>query len=173
MAASALPTIVDKFRTKQIRVLFPLHRENLTSYFSPILGQYAIKNSEFINVFLSMFNDFTNNRFKDSLNIDNADENGLYPNMELYIPLIVNIYKGGKFSLIIALPSLGFLYSKCFKKRRRYYKRFIDRSLLILRNYKKLVGFSIFKTNSFNLMGAPLIERSLYKNIRNSIHQTR
>jgi len=103
---------MDKQRQKQIRVLFPLHKESLTSYFSPILGQYAIKNSEFIQNFVLQFHLSTNNSFKELFNIENIEEKGLYGE-ELLIPLLVTIYKGGKFSLLINLPSIGFFLKSC------------------------------------------------------------
>lgn len=137
---------VDKLKLKTIRVMFPLHREGLTSFLSPILGQYAIKNSEFISDFVAKFNLFTKNSFKEQLNIESADSGGALYSETLFIPLLVKIYKGGKFDITVNQPALGFLYSNTFKKKRRFYRNlFNGRKLQGFRNYKKLIQLTTFK----------------------------
>jgi hypothetical protein len=139
---------IDKLKLKTIRVLFPLHREGLTSYLSPILGQYAIKNAEFINDFIVRFNIFTKNSFKEQLNTEAAEAGGALYDEILFVPLLVSIYKGGKFNIVVNPPALGFLYSYAFKKRRRFYRNLFNNSsrrLSGLRNYKKLLQLSTFR----------------------------
>lgn len=116
-------TPFDKLKLKQVRVLFPLSKENLSSYFSPILGQYAIKNTEFIAAFIKQFHERTSNIFLLAFNSEPSEERGLYDNEELVVPLLLNIYKGGKFTILVGALSAGFLFSTCFKKRKRLYRR--------------------------------------------------
>jgi hypothetical protein len=170
---------IDKARLKRVRVLFPLHREGLTSYFSPILGQYAIKNTEFLATFVKQFHLVTHDIFKATFNEDAVEERGLCSD-ELIVPIIVDVFKAGKFSLTILTPSVGFLFSLCFKKRRRIY-RHLNKKLKALRNYKKVFQLAMFKryTNVFVTSktlfasNATLfsINASTYNEVRNSIHQ--
>jgi len=118
-----MPTLLDKNRLKTVRLLFPLHRESLSSYLSPILGQYAIKNTDFITEFVKNFHIQTNNAFKDIITLDSLEAGGSLYDETLFVPVYLNVYKGGKFSMQINKPSLGFLFSNTFRRRRRIYKR--------------------------------------------------
>lgn len=115
--------LLDKNRVKTVRLFFPLHRESLASYLSPILGQYAIKNTDFISEFVKKFNIVTDNVFKDLISLESAEAGGSLYDEILFVPVYLDVYKGGKFNMEIKNPSLGFLFSNMFKKRRRIYKR--------------------------------------------------
>lgn len=110
----------DKSTIRSVRTVFPLNRPGLTTYFSPILGQFAIKNTDFINEFITKYHIVTRNAFKDVFE-EGSEETGFYDE-ELMIPVNIIVYKAGKFNLQVDLPALGFLYSTYFNKRRRIYK---------------------------------------------------
>ncbi len=167
---------VDKLKLKTIRVAFPLHRDALSAYFSPILGQYAIKNTDFIQEFIISFHKATSERFKGLLNVENLETGGSLYTEELFVPVILNIYKGGKFTLKVNTPALGFLYSIGFKKRRRFYRRLLNLEYQVLRNYKKLlqvISLKILDNYSPLTLKSPLFTTLLneYKDIRNAYHQ--
>jgi hypothetical protein len=171
---------IDKLELKTIRILFPLHRDALTAYLSPILGQYAIKNNEFIAAFIENFHVVTQGVFKSVLNVEGAEAGGSLYNEEVAIPLIVHIYKGGKFIMEVNTPTIGFLFSTCFKKRRRFYRYLINKKLAGLRNYKKLIQISFFKldgrakknTDIFNTPISNILLKQ-YTGVRNALHQRR
>jgi len=178
---------IDKLRLKTIRVLFPLHREALAAYLSPILGQYAIKNNDFISEFIANFHIVTNDSFRGLLNVEGAEAGSSLYNEQVLVPLILHIYKGGKFIIKINRPAVGFLFSTCFKKRRRFYRSVAHSGDLIgFRNYKKLVQISFFKLPllveddnkndvkkiaSNNIFFSNLCKQ--YKETRNALHQRR
>lgn len=162
---------LDKAKLKTIRLLFPLHREGLSSYLSPILGQYAIKNADFINDFITAFTKYTDDSFANLINVDSLETGGVLYDETLFVPLLLNVYRGGKFSIKVTLPALGFLFSSSFKKRRRIYKRLLRGEVSLLRNYKKLFQITIFKMSKVATNNnTEILEH--YKQVRNALYQT-
>lgn len=121
--------ILNKNQTKNVSVMFPAHRENLTSYLSPILGQYGIKNSDFIATFVPNFHNVTNNSFLLDSNTENIEAEGLINYYDLFVPCRLIILKGGQFLIEPQFPHVGSVVRVSYKKRR--YKR---RKLKLLRN---------------------------------------
>lgn len=164
-----LALIPDKNQIKKIFVMFPLHRQGLTSYLSPILGQYGIRNGDFITAATVDFHKLTNNSFLNDFNNEDVEAQGLL-NYELSIPISLKIYKGGKYELNSLLPHVGFLYRAALKKRRIKRKK-----MKLYRNWKKFYLLSIysltceFNNNNFN--DKMLFQR--YLNVRNSLHRKR
>lgn len=170
---ATIPPLSDKIKLKVIKMLFPLHKENLTAYLSPILGQYMIKNSEFLAQFLSDFHKATNSIFIDSLTPQKVELGGSLYVDQLFIPARVTVYRAGKFKIVISFPELGFLFSGFFIKRRAIYKRVVRGQLELLRNYKKLFQITIFK--SFGTLEAGLkaeIAKKKYAQVRSALFQT-
>lgn len=131
------PILYDKLRIKKVLIVVPLHREGLTSFLSPLLGQYGIRNVDFVTTFASTFNAKTLNIFSSDIVIDDL-EAGLSDEL-LSIPVYLSIYKNGKYTLDTGYPAAGSLFNMLFKKRRRFY-----RGKTLYRNFKKLFQLSTF-----------------------------
>lgn len=165
----------DYLMIKRVKILFPLHRGALTSYFSPILGQYAIKNSEFIIKFIEDFHSISNNLFKSEFSAESTEDEGFYSE-ELLIPLHLLVYKGGKFGLQIKSPTTGFLLSITSKKRRRIYKR-RQGNITLLRNYKRIFQLVVMRSINAVVLSNRAgnydfsVTLPQYKNIRNTLYQ--
>lgn len=144
-------TFSKKAKIKELLILLPLDRENLTSFLSPILGQFGIKNPDFINAFISEFNKISNNVFAEDFKESLQEPNSSLLDLDLIVPVSVIVFRGGKFELFIKPPTVGFLftvdYAKFRKRRRRYtnllyvYKVAVMKSVSnsvseILSNYK-------------------------------------
>ena len=158
---SEINNTIDKSRIKQVLILIPLHRENLTSYLSPVLGQYGIRNSDFVKEFIKEFNFLTNSKFVSFLS-DFDDPDKSLSEETLTIPVYLNVYKNGKYKLTVGYSFIGSLFRTLFKKR-RYYK--VGK---FYRNYKKIFQLTVFYTvlkNQFSKL------EDVYKSIRNSIHR--
>lgn len=168
----------DKNQIKNVSIMFPLHRENLTSYLSPILGQYGIKNSDFINTFVVNFHKNTNNVFVDDFNKEDLEIRGLLDYFELFIPVNLIVFKGGQYLLDPILPHVGSVYRVSFKKRRIRRRRF-----KLLRNWKKILQFSLFsfqlKNTEFTKIDNTLIPNLIssakknYLQVRNTLFRKR
>lgn len=166
--------VLNKTRQKQVLILLPLARENLTSYLSPLLGQYGIRNNEFLENFYTKFNVLTNDIFAQDINIENV-EVGLSEE-EIIIPVNLDVYKAGKYDFSVIYPHVGTLFRSYCKKKRRFYKRYF-----FYRNYKRLLQLSVFKHFVFkfsfesinlneNFMTTKALENT-YTVIRNSLHR--
>lgn len=165
----------NKNKIKVVTIMFPLHRENLTSYLSPILGQYGIKNSDFINMFVSAFHEKTKNIFLDDFNTEDVESDGLLE-YELFIPSTLTVFKNNKYFLETQFPTVGSIYGTTFKKRRIKRRRF-----KLLRNWKKTLQLALFA--SYKLFKQPEVYRkeflkeldlkSDYLRVRNSLYKKR
>ena len=91
---------------KNLTLLIPLNQETLTSYLSPILGQFNIKNNEFLLQFISDFNNFTNFIFKEHFSDFLTNKSKILANLDLIIPLNLVIFFNNKYQIIFKLPSV-------------------------------------------------------------------
>lgn len=163
--------ITDKNQIKQVFVMFPLHRQGLTSYLSPILGQYGIRNSDFITTAVADFHKLTNNTLLDDFNTEDVETQGLI-NYELSIPILLKVYKAGKYSINAFLPHVGSLYRAALKKRRVKRKK-----MKLYRSWKKFYQLSIYSTKK-EISSTTFLENSNFLNqkylsVRNSLHRKR
>ena len=156
--------------------MLPLHREGLTSYLSPLLGQYGIKNIEFVTNFVAAFNEKTQSMYSGDIMVDDL-ELGLSDEV-LFIPIALTVYKNGKYIIETGYPSVGSIYQTTSKKKRRFY-----RYKNFYRNYKKLLQLTSFTMyvniamqnelkflygqNAFNSSAF----RLTYAEVRNSLHR--
>lgn len=114
----------EKNILRKLLIILPLNQEGLTSYLSPILGQFNIKSELFLKQFVIEFNRFTNdifiNYFDDFLN----NKVNYLADIDLVIPLYLIIYRNGKFAFEFKTPSVGFLfrYIISFSKSNSNYK---------------------------------------------------
>lgn len=177
---SKLP-IFNKSIIKNVLILLPLHREGLTSYLSPLLGQYGLRNIDFVTNFVSVFNEKTSGILEENIKSDDI-ELGLSDEV-LTVPIYMTVYKNGKYELDTGYSLIGFLYKTTFKKYRRFFKNY-----RFYRNYKKILQLVFFKYYIFTAMNkknyinnVPLYNitsisleiKNVYKEIRNSLHRKR
>lgn len=112
-------------KIKELVILLPLARENLTSYLSPILGQYGIRNSDFLTQFVQEFNKLTENMYADDLEQSLEDtSSSLLPDFDLIIPVKLIIFKGNRFEIRLQTPPLGYLNSLTYERISRRLKNF-------------------------------------------------
>lgn len=152
-------------------MLVPLHRENITSYLSPILGQYGIRNSDFLNNFVEEYNKQTNFIFANEISTENVDTHGL-SDFELTVPVRLTVYKGGKYKIKTLLPHVGSLFSSYFTSSRRFVRK--EKSY---RNFNKLLKLASIRANAtgFNPSAAGFNKavKDYYGMIRNTLHKKR
>lgn len=143
-----------------------MDREGLTSYLSPILGQYGIKNIDFISTFVEEFNKKTNNYLASQLNSEKIEEKGLV-DFELTIPVKLKAYKAGKFTITIKYPNLTFIQREYIKKKKKLFKllRHAGTGVTFAKafvNSKKLLQLVLFhKLNASSLDNSTLLEDEL------------
>lgn len=107
---------------QKINLLLPLNSETLTSYLSPILGQFNIKNSDFLKKFIIDFNNFTNFIFEEKFSFFLNDQSKLLAELDLIIPLTLVILKNNKYEIWFKTPQVGFLI-KYYIQSMRYYSK--------------------------------------------------
>ena len=91
-----------------------MNQETLTSYLSPILGQFNIKNNEFLKQFILDFNNFTNFIFKDEFVDFLNDKSKILANLDLIIPLNLIVFINNKYQIIFKVPSVNTLLNYFF-----------------------------------------------------------
>jgi hypothetical protein len=106
--------ITDTKINKNLTLLLPLNQETLTSYLSPILGQFNIKNNEFLKQFILDFNNFTNFIFKEAFSDFLNDKSKILADLDLIIPLNLIIFFNNKYQIIFKLPSVNTLLNFLF-----------------------------------------------------------
>lgn len=103
-------------KIKTIVILLPLARENLTGFLSPILGQYGIRNSDFLAQFVQEFNKLTENVYADDLEESLEDSSSsLLSEFDLTVPVKITIFKGNRFELSLQTPHMGYLLSRTYE----------------------------------------------------------
>lgn len=164
---------IDRLKLKEVLILVPLHRDNLTSYLSPILGQYGIRNSDFLKVFVDEFNKSTDFAFEKLIALEGVDSGNSLSDFELTVPVKLKIFKAGKYEISILPPHLGFLFSSKFGRFRRRLRRG-----RIIRNYLKLYKLALTQNNHFTVCTEPLnpvrlnnFVQNSYKSVRNALHK--
>ena len=106
--------VTDTKINKILTLLLPLNQETLTSYLSPILGQFNIKNNEFLKQFILDFNNFTNFIFKENFSDFLNDKSKILADLDLIIPLNLIIFFNNKYQIIFKLPSVNMLLNFFF-----------------------------------------------------------
>lgn len=144
--------------------MLPLHREGLTSYLSPLLGQYGIRNIDFVTTFIQAFNAKTLDVYASSISADDL-ELGLSDEL-LSVPTRLTVYKNGKYKIDIERPFIGSLFNLAFKKRRRFHRQGTP-----YRNFKKLFHLSLFSRYGTSTLGAmeQLYEKDRFYNFENDL----
>jgi hypothetical protein len=116
--------IQNKNITQSLRILLPLSRENISSYLSPLLGQFAIKPGEFLSLFIEKFDAHTNFLYTEDFDDFLNEKISFLSYTNLTIPVQVTISmefnKVTQYSILINYPTVWALITNFFFKKKKF-----------------------------------------------------
>lgn len=114
---------LQRLQVKKVLIFVPLFRQNLGAFLSPVLGQYGIRNVDFLQLFQNKFREFFTNvavssglveKFLElSVEVAERGEDSLSDLFDLIVPVYLVLYKSGlPYTLEIQFPHSGALLRK-------------------------------------------------------------